>query len=54
MVAGGWAAVIYGYPRMTLDIDLIVRLSADEGNLFGRLWPSSDFSVLPPQECYAP
>ena len=27
MVTGGLAAVVYGHPRLTLDVDLVIRLA---------------------------
>ncbi len=30
MVTGGLAAVVYGHPRLTLDVDLVLRLAPRE------------------------
>ncbi len=47
MVTGGLATVIYGYPRMTLDVDLVVRLAVGDVARLSRLWPPADFYVPP-------
>lgn len=49
MVTGGLAAVVYGHPRLTLDIDLVIRLAAADARAFAALWPSAEFYV-PPSE----
>lgn len=49
MVTGGLAAVAYGHPRLTLDVDLVIRLGAGDGSSFAALWPASDF-YCPPLE----
>jgi hypothetical protein len=52
MVTGGLAAVVYGHPRLTLDIDLVVRLATHEVVRFGELWDPSEF-YCPPTEAIA-
>ncbi len=47
MVTGGLAAVVYGHPRLTLDIDLVIRFSAHEADNFGALWSSEAFYCPP-------
>jgi hypothetical protein len=47
MVTGGLAAVAYGHPRLTLDIDLVVRLSAADAARLATIWPAADFYVPP-------
>ena len=43
MVTGGLAAIVYGHPRLTLDIDLVIRFSPREAEAFAELWPSDEF-----------
>lgn len=43
MVTGGLAAVVYGHPRLTLDVDLVMRLSARDAAAFVALWPPAEF-----------
>lgn len=47
VVTGGLATVIYGFPRMTLDVDLVLRLPEGDADRFSRLWPAADFYVPP-------
>ncbi|MCU0621055.1 MAG: nucleotidyl transferase AbiEii/AbiGii toxin family protein [Gemmatimonadales bacterium] len=47
MVTGGVASVIYGEPRLTRDIDLVIELEPQDASRFARLWPSADFHVPP-------
>jgi hypothetical protein len=47
MVTGGLASVIYGQPRMTLDIDLVLRLPERTAERFIECWPPSDFYTPP-------
>ncbi len=49
MVTGGLAAVVYGHPRLTLDVDLVIRLSARDIAAFAALWPPKEF-YSPPTE----
>lgn len=49
MVTGGLAAVIYGHPRLTLDVDLVIRLTSRDVARFVSLWPAADF-YCPPLE----
>ena len=49
MVTGGLAAVVYGHPRLTLDVDLVIRLSSREAAVLATLWPPDEFS-FPPAE----
>ncbi len=47
MVTGGLAAVAYGHPRLTLDVDLVVRLKADDVARLTAIWPAAEFYVPP-------
>jgi hypothetical protein len=49
MVTGGLAAVVYGHPRLTLDVDLVMRLSARDASALAVLWPPGEF-YSPPVE----
>ena len=41
------AAVIYGHPRLTLDIDIVVRLGEHDAVRLALAWPAADFYVPP-------
>ncbi len=45
MVTGGMAVAYYGRPRLTDDIDLVVRLAAPEANRFDTIFPSDRYEV---------
>lgn len=47
MITGGVASVIYGEPRFTRDIDLVIRLQPKDVRRFARAWPDADFYVPP-------
>jgi len=49
MVTGGLAAVVYGHPRLTLDIDLVIQFTPRDAEVFAGLWPPDDF-YCPPLE----
>jgi len=49
MVTGGLAAVVYGHPRLTLDVDLVIRLTPLGAGVFAALWPPDQF-YCPPVE----
>src|SRR5450759_2644205 len=49
MVTGGLAAVVYGHPRLTLDVDLVIRFTPDDAGAFAALWPPDEF-YCPPVE----
>jgi len=52
LVTGGVAAVIYGEPRMTRDIDLVVGLRPSDAARFAGAWDAAAFHV-PPVEVIA-
>ncbi len=52
MVTGGLAAVVYGHPRLTLDVDLVIRLTPPGTLGFATLWPPDEF-YCPPIEVIA-
>jgi hypothetical protein len=47
MVTGGVASVVYGEPRFTRDIDLVIALRPQDARRFSEAWPTSDFYVPP-------
>lgn len=52
MVTGGVASVVYGEPRLTRDIDVVVALEPADAGRFARAW-SQDAFYLPPIEVIA-
>ncbi len=52
MVTGGLAAVVYGHPRLTLDVDLVIRLAPGDVERFAMLWDAHEFDC-PPVEVIA-
>jgi len=52
MVTGSVASSIYGEPRNTLDIDLVVLIQPNQIPLLPQLFPESDF-YLPPSDVIA-
>ncbi|MBX9927271.1 MAG: hypothetical protein K2X99_00025 [Gemmatimonadaceae bacterium] len=42
-VTGGLASVIYGHPRLTVDVDLVLALSPSDTARFAAIWPPVDF-----------
>lgn len=49
VVTGGLAAIVYGHPRLTLDVDLVIRLGSGSAERFTELWPP-DAYYCPPAE----
>ncbi len=47
MVTGGVASVVYGEPRFTRDIDMVLELRAGDAQRFARAWSAADFYVPP-------
>ena len=52
MVTGGLAAVIHGHPRLTPDIDLVIRLAPHDARVFPTLW-SPDARYCQPTDVIA-
>ena len=46
MVVGSVAAMTYGEPRMTHDLDLVVQISPKDASKLGQIFPEDD--------CYCP
>ena len=49
MVTGATAAILYGAPRMTNDLDLVLELSSATARDLPTLFPTTEF-YLPPQD----
>ena len=49
MITGAVASIIYGEPRLTNDIDLVVDMSADHVDTFTDEFPPDDFYCPPPE-----
>ena len=49
MVTGAVAAIIYGEPRLTHDIDLVIELKLEEVKKIQEAFPSGEF-YCPPEE----
>jgi len=49
MITGSVAATIYGEPRLTHDIDLVIEVPSDLLDRFEQAFPSTTFA-LPPRE----
>jgi hypothetical protein len=43
-VTDGVASVIYGEPRLTRDIDLVLALDVRDAERFAARWPADTFS----------
>jgi len=49
MVAGSVASMVYGEPRLTNDIDLVVVLDEQYSRTLGQLFPADRFYCPPPE-----
>jgi len=49
LVTGSVAATLYGEPRATHDIDLVVELSTEHQDALPRVFPADEFYVPPPE-----
>lgn len=49
MITGGVASVVYGDPRFTRDVDLVVEMDSDSVDPFRNVFAGGDF-YLPPRE----
>ena len=47
MATGAVAAVVYGEPRLTLDVDLVLRLHPDLAPALAGAYPAEEFYVPP-------
>ena len=51
MITGSVASSVYGEPRNTLDIDLVVLIQPDQIPLLPQLFPENDFYLPPLRFC---
>jgi hypothetical protein len=49
MITGAVASIIYGEPRLTNDIDLVIDMNPDEVETFADAFPIEDFYCPPPE-----
>ncbi len=49
MITGAVASIIYGEPRLTNDIDLVIDMTADDVKTFAEAFPIEDFYCPPPE-----
>ena len=47
MVTGAVASIIYGEPRLTNDIDLIIELKSEQAEEIAKVFPQEDFYCPP-------
>jgi len=47
LVTGAVAAAVYGEPRLTRDIDLVLALRPADAGRFAALWPEGEFYAPP-------
>jgi hypothetical protein len=50
-VTGGVATIVYGEPRFTRDIDLVLSVRPADADRFLALWPAGEF-YAPPKEAF--
>jgi len=49
MITGAVASIIYGEPRLTNDIDLVIDMKSDDVESFSDAFPIEDFYCPPPE-----
>lgn len=49
MITGSVASMIYGEPRLTHDIDLVIELNQDDAETFAEAFPIEKFYCPPPE-----
>ena len=47
MIAGGVAAIVYGEPRLTQDLDVVAALTPGDAERFERQFPEPEFYCAP-------
>ena len=53
IVSGSVAAILYGEPRLTHDVDFVVFLRIDDGRRLQEIFPSPEFYLPNPEEIAA-
>ena len=43
MITGGLAAILYGEPRLTRDIDLVLQISPEQVDRLPSVFPTPEF-----------
>lgn len=49
IVTGAVASIIYGEPRLTHDLDIVIELNSDDISRFASTFPIKDFYCPPPE-----
>jgi hypothetical protein len=49
MITGAVASIIYGEPRLTNDIDLVINMESDDVETFAEAFPIEEFYCPPPE-----
>ena len=49
VITGAVASIIYGEPRLTHDLDLVIELDPDDVQRFADAFPIDDFYCPPPE-----
>jgi hypothetical protein len=49
MISGSLASIFYGEPRLTMDVDIVIHLGAEEANALPKHFSITDFYVPPPE-----
>jgi hypothetical protein len=49
MITGAVASIIYGEPRLTNDIDMVIDLKPGDIGQFANYFPIEDFYCPPPE-----
>lgn len=52
MISGSLASIFYGEPRLTMDVDIVIHLEANQADALSKLYPADNF-YLPPSEVLA-
>src|SRR5205809_4977854 len=53
LISGSVAAILYGEPRLTHDVDFVVYLRTDDVPRLREMFPSPEFYLPPPEAIYA-